>query len=375
VLDRFRHLVPPGLEVPLLRTLARLRQATALAGVWRWTRRPLPTPEGEPYRTVFVGPGPLWGRAASVVGCDEARDAWSGPTAPQGVAVVSAFPIPGSAKVPWQLQATVPLGRPVEEVLDDHNKKVARRLRALWRRARLEPVADDATVARLNREMIEPFAAARHGESATHVPLDRVRSVARGPGRLDLLYFDGEPVGCELGTVRVRGRQRAWVSLRFGCPPAVFEDPERLWEANSLASHLVMIRALEEGFDAYDMGASPARPDSGLLQWKRKRGGVLDALLPDGFFWVRPPHPGTARFLWNTPLFAVERGGLVLHLGLPEGPGDDEVAMRYRDTGFRGLAEVRVHAAREPGEPLLARLRDLHARHAHPPPVRSVPAD
>lgn len=372
MLDRIRQRLPPALEYPLLGAAARARQAAALAGVWRWTRRPLPAPEGEPYEVVFVGPLSLWGRAASLVGCSEGRGAWAGPTRPAGTALVSGFPVPGWTRVPWQLNTVVRLGRPVDALLADHNRKVARRLRALRMRARLEPVRDDTDVVRLSREMIEPFAVARHGEVTTHVSLDRMRSVARGPGRLDLLYFDGEPVGCELGTVRVRGRQRRWVSLRFGCPRGVFSDPERLAEANSLATYLEMVRALEDGFDVYDMGSSPARPDGGLLQWKRKRGGELDALLPDGFFWVRPPRPGAARFLWNTPLFGVEGAGIVLHLGLPEAATDDDVAARYRDMGFRGLSEVRLHCARPPGEALLARLRELHER---PPPVRVVPAD
>jgi hypothetical protein len=268
----------------------------------------------------------------------------------------------------------VPLGRPLEAVLADHNAKVARRLRALRGRARLVPVRDDAEATRLSREMIAPFAVARHGEGTTHVSEERVRLLARGPGRLDLLTFDGEPVGCELGVPRVREGRRRWVAVRFGCPPRVFADPDRLAEASTLATYLVMVRALEAGFDAYDIGSSPARPDGGLLQWKRKRGAVLDASLPDGFFWVGLPRPGAARFLWNTPLFALEPGGIVLHLGMPDGVPEGDAAARYREMGYRGLAGVRVHGPGAAPGRLAPRLRELFAGHGRAPEVRAVEA-
>ena len=84
--------------------------------------------------------------------------------------------------------------------------------------------------------------------------------------------------------------------------------------------------AIENGFDYYDIGTCLARPDDGLLEWKRRRGGDVDTLGNNGYLFVRLPKVGIAQFLWETPLFAVEGKELTLHLGLPDGPSDEEIA-------------------------------------------------
>ena len=78
---------------------------------------------------------------------------------------------------------------------------------------------------------------------------------------------------------------------------------------------------------------------------------------------------GSAQFLWDAPLFSVERHKLALHLGIPDGPSVEEIASHYREMGFRGLSYVYLHCARQPGEPILKNLHDLYANQKHPPIV------
>jgi hypothetical protein len=81
---------------------------------------------------------------------------------------------------------------------------------------------------------------------------------------------------------------------------------------------------------------------------------------------------GAAQFLWETPLFAVEGNNLTLHLGVPDGPSDDEVANRYREMGFGGLFKIYLHCSRTPSEMLLDTLRSRYTHLKSPPVLESI---
>jgi hypothetical protein len=104
-----------------------------------------------------------------------------------------------------------------------------------------------------------------------------------------------------------------------------------------------------------------------------KRG--LDTIGNHGYFYVRLPKVGAAQFLWDAPLFAVERGNLTLYLGLPDRPSDEDVAARYREMGFSGLSKVYLHCTRPLSEGLLEKLRDLYSLQKPPPVVESILVD
>jgi hypothetical protein len=110
-----------------------------------------------------------------------------------------------------------------------------------------------------------------------------------------------------------------------------------------------------------------ARPEDGLLQWKKRRGTAVDVLGNFGHFYVRLPKKGAARFLWNSPLFTVERSTLTLHLGLPEGPSDEDVVIRY-SRWVSAVYQRYLYCERPPGEYILERLHGLFGRQALPPP-------
>jgi hypothetical protein len=84
------------------------------------------------------------------------------------------------------------------------------------------------------------------------------------------------------------------------------------------------------------------------------------------------PKVGVAQFLWETPLFAVEGKKLTLHLGLPDGPSDEEIAERYREMGFGGLSRVYLHCAKAPPEKLLETLRGRYSHLKSPPAMESL---
>jgi hypothetical protein len=290
-------------------------------------------------------------------------------------AILSEAPLAGALRIPWSIHAVVPLRRTIDEVLASYDGELRRRLR---RRPeyRLRPVVDEREVLEISRTMIDAYAIARHGEHTRAVGPETVLKLARGAGgaRLDVMVRGDQTVACHLGCPFTRRGKRYWETVRFGYPETVFTDPKRLRDANSMNTFLALVWSIENGFDYYNMGQSPAHPDSGLFQWKRRRGGEAHVLHNDGYFSLRLPRKGAAKFLWDAPLFVASGGGLTLRLGLPTGPTDAEAAQRYREMGYGGLLKVYVHCARPPGDALLESLRGLFARHASPPSVETVTA-
>lgn len=105
---------------------------------------------------------------------------------------------------------------------------------------------------------------------------------------------------------------------------------------------------------------------------ERRRGGDVNTLGNNGYMFVRLPKVGTPTFLWETPLFAVEGKELTLHLGLPDGPSDEEIASRYREMGFGGLSKIYLHCAKPPQASLLDTLRGRYSHLKSPPRMECV---
>jgi hypothetical protein len=91
-----------------------------------------------------------------------------------------------------------------------------------------------------------------------------------------------------------------------------------------------------------------------------------------GYFYVQPPKAGEAKFFWYSPLFSVERNKLVLHLGLPDGPSDDEFSKRYHEMGFGGLHKVYLHCARQTSDNIIENLRGIYAHQKLPPAIEVI---
>lgn len=371
-----RELISPSLRFTLREAAASLKEQLGRSCLWRWEIVRLPCRDGSPYNILYAGRKTQREWAMALLDANgEVCNSLADLDISSRTALVSEMPIPGALRVPQSLRFTVPLGRPIEEIIAGFESELRRRLRKSWGRYRMQQVLDDINIDRADREMLQPYASARHGIGASQIGSDEVRRTAQKFGRLELVLLGDEVVGCQTGCVITRSGKRYWSSIRFGYPEAVFSDAKRLSETNAINFYLALEWAIEHGFDYYDMGTSLGRPEDDLLQWKKRWGGALDRMGIHGYFHIRLPRVGAAQFLWDAPLFAVKDRNMTLHLGLPDGASDEEAAIRYRKMSFGGLFKVYLHYARPPGERLLETLRNLYAHQKSPPLVEGIPSN
>jgi hypothetical protein len=353
--------------------VAWLRELLRRACIWKWEVDRFALRDDRSFDILFVGRRACLEDAKLVLGVEDNNNAVQADVERSRQTVYAGeFPIPGSLHVPRNLRNILPLGRPIEVILAEYDKYVRKTLRnrTLYR---MQRVLDEVEVERVDREMLRPYAIARHGKSALQFNSDKVRSMALEYGRLEIFLSGDEVVGCAIGYQYMCAGKRYWLAERMGYPENVFSDQKRLSEVNSIFHHLIINWAIDQGFDYCDFGVDFARPDSGLFHFKRRRGTVLSTtgLKGSGLFHVRLPSVDTAQFLWDAPLFAIEHHKLTLHLGLPKGPSDEEVTIRYREMNFEGLSKVYLHCAMPPGEMLLNKLHNLY-RHQKSPPVVEI---
>jgi len=370
-----REHLSPSTRFALKDAVAWLSEQFKKACLWRWEIAILSHRSDTPYNILFVGRKSWRELAQILIGASSNNDTEQLKINLSGRTVfVSELPAPGTLCVPWFLRAIVPLGRPIENITANYDGELRRSIRKNRAQYRTQQALSDIDIDRADREMLRPYASARNGSATVHISLDEVRRLAQEAGRLDFVLCGNKVVACHLGCTITQGGRRYWCTVRFGYPEEVFSDPKSLREINSINTYLALEWALENGFDFYDMGTCIGSPDDGLLRWKRRRGGVLNRMGHHSYFHIKLPRIGTAQFLWVAPMFAVERHNLTLHLGLPEGPSNEEVAIRYREMSFDGLFKVYLHCARPPSENLLEKLRSLYANQKVPPILESIPS-
>lgn len=373
LLSLFRGLLSPSLRYELRELYIWLGELLRKICFWNWAIARFPTSVNELHEIVYIGRKSQQDLVRALLNVD--RNATSNPVNKYGAerrVVISELPFPGALKVPSYLGSRVSLGRPLEEIMVNFHSQLRRELKKTRPRYQLRQVTADAEIERVDRDMLKPYAIARHGIGAAQIALSEVKREAQQFGRLDLLLLDGEEVGCQLGHVTIRAGKSHWSANRFGYPEAIFSDPKRLRDTNSMNNHFAMECAIEKAYDYYDIGGALGKPGDGLLEWKRRRGGELYLMGKGGCFYVKLPKADTAWFLWDAPLFAVENHQLSLHLGLPHSVTVDEVAARYREMGFAGLFKVYLHCAIPPAEELLETLRSYYAAQKSPPAIEVV---
>ncbi|MGS7249621.1 hypothetical protein ACQ7NP_00630 [Pseudomonas anuradhapurensis] len=371
-----RHL-SPSIRYEIRHLASKLREGLARACFWRWEVARFRLQQESPYEIVYVGRKQQREMAKLLIaGKGQAStaiiDSASATTAADHRVVVSEMPTAGALSVPHYLSAVVPLGRPLEDITARYDSELRRSIRKHRPLYRMRQALTDEEIAMADRDLLRPYASARQGIHAAQFPTPEVFRIARSAGRLDLITLNDEVIGCHLGCEVVRGGKRYWSTLRFGYCEAVFSDARKLREVNSITTFMALEWALEKGFDYYDIGLCLARPDDGLLKWKRRRGGDIDSLGNHACLFVRLPRTGTAKFLWDTPMFAIEGDKLTLHLGLPEGPSDAEVASRYQEMVFGGLHKIYLYGRSGAGEPFMESLRSRYASLQSPPSMERV---
>lgn len=374
-LNLIKLLVPPSLRSELREAAACLREQLERACLWRWKIVKFKLRNDSPFSILYVGRKNNLEKAKALLVAN--RDLESNPIGKGGaerMVFVCDMPFPGALCVPFLLSSIIPLHRSIEEITANFHSQLRRDLRKYLTSYRLQQVLDSDEIERIDREMLRPYAIARHGIGASQIDPDEVKKVAQKYGRLDLLLLGDDAVGCQLEHEFFRKGKRFWTSMRCGYPEPVFSDPKRFRDSNAINIHLALEWAVKNGFDYYDMGVAMGRPGDGLLEWKRRRGGELDTMGNSSYLHIRLPGEGAAQFLWDAPLFSVERHKLSLHLGLPDGPNDEEIATHYREMGYRGLYKVCLHCARRPSEQLLETLRSLYAEQKSPPILEIISA-
>lgn len=373
IAELVRKLISPSMRFELRKAVAWLRDILGRGCFWRWEIVRFRLREDSLHDILYVGRKTQREFVKVLLGAtSQAVDSQLKLDMSERTVWVSEMPTVGALYVPQYLSAVVPLSKSIDEITARYNTELRRNLRKNRLRYRMKQALNDDEIESADREMLQPYAKARHGTAACQIEAHEVQRVAKVAGRLDLVLLEDEIVACHLGCVVTRAGKRYWSTVRFGYPDAVFSDTKKLREVNSITTFMALEWAIENGFDYYDIGTCLARPDDGLLEWKRRRGGDVDTLGNYGYLFVRLPKVGAAQFLWETPLFAVEGKQLTLHLGLPDGPSDGEVANRYREMGFGGLFKIYLHCSRVPGETLLDTLRSRYAHLKSPPVLESI---
>ncbi|MCE5993778.1 hypothetical protein LVV80_17400 [Pseudomonas sp. KCA11] len=372
-----RKLISPSIRYEMRLLASKGLEVMARACFWRWEVARFRLQQESPYEILYIGrkqqremaklliAGKGQGNAAVI-------DSASATIAPNHVVVVSEMPTSGALSVPHYLSAVVPLGRSLEDITARYDSELRRSIRKNRPLYQMRQALSDDEIAMADRDLLRPYASARQGIHAAQFPTEEVFRIARGVGRLDLITLGDEVIGCHLGCEVVRAGKRYWSTLRFGYCEAVFTDARKLREVNSITTFMALEWALMQGFDYYDIGLCLARPDDGLLKWKRRRGGDIDSLGNHACLFVRLPRTGTAKFLWDTPMFALEGDKLTLHLGLPEGLSDEEVASRYQEMVFGGLHKIYFYGGNGAGEPFVESLRRRYANLQSPPTMERV---
>ncbi|KQV17633.1 hypothetical protein ASC74_22700 [Pseudomonas sp. Root329] len=372
-----RKLISPSMRYEIRNALNWLRNFLRRACFWRWEIARFRVQNKSPYEILYIGRKKKREMAKLLIrgkaqGDSPMVDSEPEPGALNHVVVVSEMPTSGALSVPLYLSAVVPLGRSIEEITTKYDSELRRNIRKNRPRYRMVQTLLDEDIEKADKEMLRPYATARQGIHAAQLATQEVSRIAKTVGRLDLIMLEDEVVACHLGCVITRGGKRYWSTLRFGYTEAIFSDAKKLREVNSITTFMALEWAIDNGFDYYDIGLCLARPDDGLLKWKRRRGGDIDSLGNHAYMFVRLPKTGAAKFLWDTPLFAVEGKELTLHLGLPDGLSDEEVASRYHEMVFGGLHKIYLYCAKSSGEQFLDTLRSRYASLQTPPIMKRI---
>lgn len=372
-----RKLISPSIRYEMRHLASKVLEVMARACFWRWEVARFRLQPESPYEIIYIGRKQQREMAKLLIagkgqGSAAITDSASATMATNHVVVVSEMPTSGALSVPHYLSAVVPLGRSLEDITARYDSELRRSIRKNRPLYQMRQACSDDDIAMADRDLLRPYASARQGIHAAQFPTEEVFRIARSVGRLDLITLGDQVIGCHLGCEVVRAGKRYWSTLRFGYCEAVFTDARKLREVNSITTFMALEWALQQGFDYYDIGLCLARPDDGLLKWKRRRGGDIDSLGNHAYLFVRLPRTGTAKFLWDTPMFAVEGDKITLHLGLPEGPSDEEVASRYQEMVFGGLHKIYFYGGNGAGEPFMDSLRRRYANLQSPPTMERV---
>jgi hypothetical protein len=348
-------------------------EGCAWAALWNWqvTREPVAT--HSLHSLLYIGRRKHKSQAMVLLGLwtRNPKEALPATAQPQGRLLVSEMPFVGALCVPNHLSSVLPLDRPFEKLLENMGKDTLKFYNKQRSRYQVQPITSAEDLAHADQAMLRAYASHRYGEWAQHFDRGRLQQLARTPGGLNYVLLDGAPVACYVGSALGRGGQRYWRGERGGYSEAVYTQNKLFSEVNRMTYFLEIEQACQQGYAFYEYGLSLARPDDGVMQWKRKLRGQLDTMGNYNYFFVAPPKGLESAFFWEFPLFALELGALDLHVGLPADVADEAFASRCSTLGFGGLRTVVLHCQKPPSAHALAAVAALFAPFAHKPAIKT----
>lgn len=366
-------MITPSLRYELRDKVTYLKELRARLSLWNWVFKNTPPQSGKSNATLYIGRRNQHEMALLLLGIDSNPEQVSSyKFESKNKAVICEMPFPGAICVPNYLSTVLPLDRPIEELILRMNKDKLRHYRKNRDSYHFRPLLEDEEIAHIDQTMLRPYATNRYGEGAAQLEMTLIKKLAKDIGAFVLVYFNKEEIACYIGSDFSRKGKRYWRGVRSGYPEKVFSDSKVFGQTNSMNTYLEIEWVSQKGFNFYDIGISLARPNDGVIQWKRAYRGHLDTMENYTYFYVSPPKKNTCQFFWETPLFGLEHKKLVLHLGKPNSKTDEDFITSLRQMGFGGLYTVYLHCELPPSANIHAALKNTFDHLDSPPQVTVI---
>ena len=174
-----RNFISPSLRFWLRETAAGFRESLNRARLWQWEITKLQQRDGRPYNILYTGRKTQRELAKVLLGVNDEMGSSQTLDLSSRTVIISEMPVPGALRIPQAMHFVIPLGRPMEEITAGFESELRRRLRKCWGRYRLQQVVDDTEIARIDRDMLQPYAKARHGMGASQIGSDELHRMAQ----------------------------------------------------------------------------------------------------------------------------------------------------------------------------------------------------
>lgn len=364
-------MISPSLRYELRESITYLKELRSRLGLWNWELKKISPQSGKSNSILYLGRRNQREMTLLLLGVESnLEQVDSSKYESKNKVVICEMPFPGAICVPNYLSTVLPLDRPIEELILRMNKDKLRFYRKNRESYHFRPLLEDEEIEQIDQTMLRPYAANRYGEGAAQLEMPLIKKLARDIGAFILVYFNNEEIACYVGSDFNRKDKRYWRGVRSGYPEKVFSDSKVFGQTNSMNTFLEIEWISQKGFDFYDIGISLARPNDGVIQWKRAYRGHLDTMENYTYFYVCPPKVNTCQFFWETPLFGLEHKKIVLHLGKPNSTTDDDFIHSLRQMGFGGLSTVYLHCEHSPSDNIQTALKNIYAHLDCPPQIK-----
>lgn len=350
-----------------------LKELRSRLSLWHWELKRLPPQSDKSNSILYIGRRSQREMALLLLGIDSDPDQVNiNEYDSDNRALICEMPIPGAICVPNYLSTVLPLDRPIEDLILRMNKDKLRFFRRNREAYHCRQLLEDEEIEHIDQTMLRPYATNRYGEGAAQLEMPLIKKLARDIGAFFLVYFNNEEISSYIGSDFSRNGKRYWRGVRSGYPEKVFTDSKIFGQTNNMTTFLEIEWVSQKGFDYYDIGISLARPNDGVIQWKRAYRGHLDTMENYTYFYVCPPKTNTCQFFWETPLFGLEHKKPVLHLGMPISKSDDESINSFRQMGFGGLSTVYLHCEHPPSDDIQTALKNIYNHLDCPPEIKVI---